>query len=879
MADIALSAVITMAVEIAANLVISEGSGLYWLQEHINWIEREMKRIQSYLEDADAKEVRGRGVANLINDIKDLAHDVEDVLDKFLPQMASRKRKTGLLSCARTSTCTLLTCNCYVERKFAMEIEKIRQRVADIDRSRTTYGITSDGDRAEKDAWDSRRPFLHADEQHIIGFDKDIQKLEAKLLNVESKYDVISIVGMPGLGKTTLAKKVFKSIKHRFECSAMVYVSQEPNPREIMKDIARQVGLDQKEKREEYLETSLYEFLEEKRYIIMLDDIWDNETWDAMKICIPIKFANGGRILLTSRNSGVGRYIGGESSLHELVPLNPNDSWKLFSKMVMDPVRNTDEVCVPPELNDVSRQIIERCGGLPLAIVLTTSLLLSREKTEHAWKGVLGNMGQGEGDKLTKILDLSYKDLPIRLKPCFLYFGLFPESHEISVFQLVNLWVAEKLISASETSGDRTVEDMGEDYLNNLVSRNLIQVVSRRFDGRIRSCRIHDVLHNFCISIAVGSNFFNTLSNISSHSSMRVRRFTTHLSSITKLTSLKHQTPKLRGLLCFNKEGILGVEQPRKIFKEFIFLRVLSIECRLGQYLSVPNEIGNFIHFSYLGLSGNWHAKFPATICNLKNLLTLDAGKCMLLSLPTSIWQMKQLRHLILPATVVFHTPIVGGCKIKNRDMLPIEASLPDLQTLFLVCDDRLRANWLYNFVSLRKLGISYSTEQIIEVLSASTPISDKLENMRLVWSLLYLQECPMTKFDFSHYQNLYKLHLEGSMGKLPNPDTFPPNLTKLTLRMTAFDEESMEAMKKLPKLRILKMQEGSYKGKSIVCFGVQDFPQLEVLQIRGEPHLEELVTEESAMPKLRKLTISSCKNLSTLSERLRNIMDDGKIV
>ncbi|KAK3041665.1 hypothetical protein RJ639_001475 [Escallonia herrerae] len=577
MADIALSAVTTMAVEIAVNLVNSEGSGLYWSQENINWIEREMKRIQSYLEDADAKEVRGRGVANLINDIKGLAHDVDDVLDTFLPQMASRKRKTDGFT------------------HFAMEIEKIRQGVADIDRSRTTYGITSDGDRAEKDAWDSRCPFLHADEQHIIGFDKDIQKLEAKLLNVESKYDVISIVGMPGLGKTTLAKKVFKSIKHRFECSAMVYVSQEPNPREIKKDKARQVGLDQKEKREEYLETSLYEFLEVKRYIIMLDDIWENETWDALKICIPVSFANGGRILLTPRNTGVGRNLGRESFLHELVPLNPNDSWKLFSKMVMDPLGNTDEVCVPPELTDVRRQIVERCGGLPLAIVLTTSLLLSREKTEHAWKGVLGSMGQGEGDKLTKILDLSYKDLPIRLKPCFLYFGLFPESHEISVFQLVNLWVADKLISASETSGDRTVEDMGEDYLNNLVSRNLIQ--------------------------------------------------------------------------------------------------------------------------------------------------------------------MKQLRHLILPATVVFHTPIVGVCKIKNRDMLPIEASLPDLQTLFLVCDDRLKANWLYTF-------------------------------------------------------NLYKLHLEGSMGKLPNPDTFPPNLTKLTLRMTAFDEESMEAMKKLPNLRILKMQEGSYKSK-----------------------------------------------------------------
>ncbi|KAA8522954.1 hypothetical protein F0562_009377 [Nyssa sinensis] len=809
MAEIVLSAVIQKAADIAANLISEEFTRLYWLQKDISWIETEMRRIRAFLKDADAKqdESESEGLANFVNDMRDLAYDVGDIMDTYFPKVVSQRRRKGFLGWLKLAAC--IFSDWYVAHNFSVEIEQIRERVKDINEARTTYGITENGGNTGSDTWNARRRYPHVEQPNVVGFEEHIDKLKAKLLGRDShvQQNVISIVGMPGL--------------------------------ELLQDIAGQVGLE-KEKREEQLEVNLFDFLMQKRYVIVIDDIWDTPTWDALSNGIPKNSEKPSRIIITSRNTDVGIHIGGQSSLHTLQPMDWENSKKLFFKLVMVPQENTNETIDPFQLEELGEKMLHKCGGVPLAIVLTAGLLLLKKKTKQAWEGVLASMGKGQ-DECSKILALSYKDLPIDLKPCFLYFGVFPEDYEISAVELINLWAAEGFIQGG---GEQEVEEVGEDYLNNLITRNLIQVARKKFDGRIKSCRIHDLLHELCITVAEKSNFFNTLQNVTSNP---LRRVTVDRSEIREHIASRYHTPKLRALLCFNNDGSIC----RKDLKSIIgvrFLRVLRIEVRLfpSSFLS---EIGNLSLLSYLRLCGDGLEKLPRTISKLKYLLTLDFPVCPGLKfLPDVIWKMKQLRQIYLRA-------YCSRSEQKMDRWYPIEISLPNLQTLIVrSCD--LNPIWLHKFTSLRKLHIWDPTEGIMKELSGPMPVSEKLEKLRLMWLSLGDVHQALNLFG---YRNLSKLSLRGRMNKLPSPDKLPPNLTKLTLEWNYLEDDPMETLKKLPKLKILILGVDSYKGRRMVCSGGladHNFIQLEELEIVGLVSLEELIVEEGGMPRLNKIRI-----------------------
>ncbi|KAK6781269.1 hypothetical protein RDI58_023453 [Solanum bulbocastanum] len=862
MAEILLTAIINKSIEIAGNLLLQEGSRLNWLKEDINWLQREMRHIRSYIDNAKDKAIEGDSrVKNLIKDIQELAGDVEDLLDEFLPKIQQSNKCKGAI-CRLKTAC--IPCHASFPDEFAIEIEKIKKRVADIDRVRTTYNIM-DTSNNNNDCipLDQRRLFLHADETEVIGLDDDFNMLKAKLLYHDLPYGVVSIVGMPGLGKTTLAKKLYRHVRDQFECSGLVYVSQQPRAGEILHDIAKQVGVTEEE-RKDNLEGNLRSLLKRKRYVILLDDIWDVEIWNYLKLVLDEYDSKmGSKIIITSRNSNVGRYIGGDSSLHVLQPLDSDYSFELFSKKIFNfDYNNNNWANASPDLVNIGRSIVGRCGGIPLAIVVTAGMLRARERTEHSWKKVLESMGHKIQDGCVKVLALSYNDLPIALRPCFLYFGLYPEDHEIRAFDLINMWIVEKLIVVNN-GNMREAESSAEDVLNDLVSRNLIQVAKRTYDGRISSCRIHDLLHSLCVDLAKESNFFHTEHNaFGDPGNVAMVRRITFYSDTNVMNEFFHLNPKptkLRALFCFINDSCIFSPMAHLNFKLLQVLVVMS-----GNDISsvITNKFGNMNCLRYLKLEGAFDGKLPNSIVKHRCLETLDI-RHSLIRLPDSVWESKQLRHLLYKGPTQLRQACGGCCSISTffPNMPP-----NNLQTLMWMDDKFFEPRLLHGLVNLRKLGIRLVSDSTIKKLTLS-PVPMTLEVLKLSFFIKTRRQ-----INLSSYPNIVKLSLYVISKLRLKCEAFPPNLVKLTLVNFEVDGHLVAVLKKMPKLRILKMVFCNHMEEKMDLSG-DSFPQLEVLHIQGSNGLSEVTcTDDVSIPKLKKLLLIDGTSEVRLSERLTKL-------
>ncbi|XP_074314493.1 putative late blight resistance protein homolog R1B-16 [Silene latifolia] len=280
---------------------------------------------------------------------------------------------------------------------------------------------------------------------------------------------VISIVGMPGSGKTTLAMKVYKIVARSFHCSAWCYVSQNYENKGLIQQIINDIEgprEDTEDLSEEDLALKLYQVLMKKKdYLIVLDDVWDIQVWNQLRMCFPLG-NNRNKILLTSRSKVVGLHAAtSDDSCIGLNLISPEKGRILLEKRVFG------GKSFPEHLRDIGMKITDKCGGLPLSLVLIAGVLKNIEQKEQEWEKVSKNLDsfvKNQDDILDK-LELSYKHLPIHLKQCFLYCGAL------------------------------SVEEAAESCLMDLISRSLLIVVKRGSDGQVRTCRVHDLLRDFCI--------------------------------------------------------------------------------------------------------------------------------------------------------------------------------------------------------------------------------------------------------------------------------------------------------------------------------------------------------------------------------------------
>ncbi|KAJ0524319.1 putative P-loop containing nucleoside triphosphate hydrolase, leucine-rich repeat domain superfamily [Helianthus annuus] len=485
-------------------------------------------------------------------------------------------------------------------------------------------------------------------DDEILGLDHDTELVRDKLVEDQKKVVVVSIVGMGGIGKTTLATKVFNDgyVKHHFHVRIWVTVSQKYNKRDVLIQILESVRcqLDLEQSSESRLCELVHKHLMGKKYLIVIDDIWHVETWDALKLFFP-HYNTGSRILLTSRLTEVAMHANSNGYIHHLGCLNKQKSWELLCQKVFH-----GNECPEWSMKHGMR-MVESCKGLPLAVVVIAGVLAKEAWSEEFWVEIANRVGSyivDDQNGCLEILALSYNHLPLHLRECFLYLGGFPEDNNFRVQRLIWLWVAEGFI---QQDGNRSLEDVAEGYLMDLIGRNLVIVANRRKSyGGVKACKMHDFVRELCLRKAKEERFILKIERLVLSSQFYdvvtppykpVRMFINKDVNILGFPYPSAQN--LRSVMCFANFRSFS-DDIAKCFCSFALLRVLDLQhCRL-HYFSCGVDLP--VHLRYLAI-WNSSAYFPSSICKLWNLQTLVYfTTCERTVLPRNISDLVNLRHL-----------------------------------------------------------------------------------------------------------------------------------------------------------------------------------------------------------------------------------------
>ncbi|XP_034704288.1 putative disease resistance protein At1g50180 [Vitis riparia] len=515
-------AIVSFAVERLGDLLIQQASFLQGVSDKVTEIQAELRTMKCFLRDADARQYESEVIRNWVAEIREAAYDTEDIIETYASK-AALSRRSGLQNNLKRYACFLSEFKALHE--VGTEIDAIKSRISRLTASLQSYNIRSisegegSGFRTESQRL-PRRTYSHVVDEDTVGVEDGVEILLEQLMKPDKICSVVSIYGMGGLGKTTLAKKVYHHahVRRHFDHVAWSSISQYFNIRDVVQGILIQLtsaNEEHKKKirnmRDEELFESVYKIQEEKKCLLILDDMWKIGDWENLKPAFPLHKA-GSKILLTTRIQAVASYADPQGFLYQPELLSEEKSWELLRTKAF-PRDDKRDPTTTNQMELLGKEMAKCCGGLPLAIVVLGGLLATKHHTyewERVHKHTKSYLRKGkdkyeqQGSGVSDVLALSYQDVPYQLKSCFLYLGHFPEDHEIHTKTLVQMWVAEGIVSRV---GEETSEDVAEGYLDELIGRCMVQVGRRSSNGRVKTCRLHDLMRDLCLSKAQEENF------------------------------------------------------------------------------------------------------------------------------------------------------------------------------------------------------------------------------------------------------------------------------------------------------------------------------------------------------------------------------------
>ncbi|KAL1546819.1 putative late blight resistance protein R1B-16 [Salvia divinorum] len=697
----------------------------------------------------------------------------------------------------------------------------------------------------------------------VVGLYEDMQQIMDRLVRDNKLIQVIPIVGMGGIGKSTLAEIVYDNqlIKQHFDICAWVTLSpyssidifllkllaslkENLDGRDSLKAI-EEMELEMNRilsKRMHLMEMDdiwsapprdlleeIFKILWGRRYLIVMDNIWSlMEDRNRIKLLFPDNH-NGSRFMLTTRLMNVAAQYG---RVHMMRFLDDEQSWHLFHHKVFG-----DQDC-PLELQTVGEKIVKGCGGLPLSIVTVARLLSTIPRTPKLWQQIEVNDGQ-----LGTILSLSYNHLSLRLKKCFLYMAAFPQDYEIRASALIKLWVAEDFLEypkkptsfLERQNNSKTAEEAAEKCLEDLIKQSLVLVTSRKIDGKLKSCRLHNMVRDFCVRQAGQEKFLLSVTDYFPTPILR-RHFLPQVLQNHHRISVSWHDLYLRDSThssCIT--SIIGIPErgykPKGSVENFTSLKVLHVLRKNDHSYWELGQVFELIDLTYLA-SNIPGSIVPPTISKLQNLETLIIYRSEV-RLPVEIWSLRQLRHLIS----------FSFCPL----LLPegVTLFLENLQTFSMatnfVCSERM----VKVIPNIKKLGICYSR--------------DKFGSIYHLDNLIHLLQLERLKLEV---RSSFVLNLDNHV--------FPLSLKKLELNGEWISWKNMTIVGSLPNLQVFKL-------KNYACYGRHwetingEFVNLRLLLI-DESNLKCWRTDRSHFPMLKCLILHRCPYLDEIPKDIAYI-------
>ncbi|KAH6834082.1 hypothetical protein C2S53_013369 [Perilla frutescens var. hirtella] len=832
-------------------------------EQKLNSLQEKVSVLQAFLDDHSHKS--GETMQSLQAQIRDAAYKAQDIVECHISDhKISSDCKLGGINCGfwrlistfgnRGVSQTAIQ-NEYEEELMkalkqidsvideAMNIQRSSCRVEEIMRVSLVPSLASSSSSSTNDG-----------RNKMVGFDEDLIKIKEVLCEESSRLKVVSIVGMGGIGKTTLARNIFADsyIAYHFHTCAWATVSHGYRLRGILLSILHTLTL-KTDLIEEYIRKSysaetaddklteyVYKSLKGKTYLVVMDDMWSTEAWDDVKGIFPDD-NNGSRVVITTRLTNVAEYAS-SSFIHQLHFLDEDQSWILIREKVF-----VEQTC-PPELEEIGKMVAENCGGLPLQLAVIAGVLAKVEKTISSWQNIAEDISldmANNDEHLSKILSLSYDYLPDHLKPCFLYMGSFLADYTIPISKLIMLWLAEGFLKPVES---KSFEEIAEEYLEDLVKRNLVIVTQKKSNGKYGYYDVHDLLRDLCRLKAREEKFLDLLSNVAEIAKDQ-RRIA--LDSYNDIEQVDKSTfaSSVRSVLYFGNGWDILI-----LLSCLRLLRVLDTPAtRLDHF---PDEITELFHLRYLAFAyqGENQLRFPPSVYKLGNLQTLIIHALSDYFKPIAhlkIWKIPKLRHLLI-FNARFHIP--SSPRINGQFHV-----LENLQTLSTVIDFKLEKETIEMIPNLKKLKVSYTR------MSEAKCTELRLNN------LVHLRTLESLSLEFVSAPSTLIMRMRGHIYvPFPTSYTLPPNVKQLTLTGCGPPSGDMSIIGSLPNLEVLKLREFYFEEEEWET-NEGGFQRLKFLLIE----LSNLVcwrAENTHFRCLERLIISKCRSLEEIPREIGDI-------
>jgi len=814
-------------------------------------LRRKLVSINAVVDDAELKQFRNPYVKAWLDDVRDVLLDTEDLLDEIDYEFSKTQSQIQYQS-SSSQVCSL-------ESKLKEHLDDLESLLNQKDDLglKNVGGVGSElGNKVLEKRNESSSLVA---EEVIYGRDEDKEMILNWLTSDNencSQLSILAIVGMGGMGKTTLAQHVYNdsTIEAKFAIKAWVCISDEFDVFKLTRAILEAIHKSTDDSRNiEMVQGRLKEKLIGRKFFLVLDDVWNEHRDQWKSFQTPLRYgAKGSKILITTRINRVASTMG-SNKIHQLKQLQEDHSWQVFAKHAFQ----GDNSKSISELKEIGLKIVEKCQGLPLALETVGGLLQSKSFVSK-WEGVLrSNIWDLpiEDSKIIPALLLSYYHLPSHLKRCFAYCALFPKDHKFDKEILILSWMAENFLQYSQQS--KSPEEVGEQYFNDLLSRSF-------FQKSIRYKKTYFVMHDLLNDLAKyvsGEMCYRLGVDRPGSVPKTTRHFSTLLNTVEcdEYRSLC-DAKRLRTFINFVTYG-LSIQE---LISNFKFLRLLSLTS--NNIIEVPNTIADLIHLRSLDLSATQIERLPDSICSLYNLQVLKLNNCFKLrELPSTLHELISLRRLELVRTTLTKVPVLLE-KLKNLQVWMGGLEVGKSSSFFSIQQlGQLDLHGKLSITSLENIVDPY------DALAANLKNKTHLVELDLRWDLKLNNEDSIKEREVLEYLQP-SIHLEQFSILNYSGTQFPGWLSdKFLLNMVSLTLSSCKYCQWLPSLGLLPfLKELTISGLHGIVRIDADFygnsysafTSLEKLSFIDMNEWEEWECMTGSFTSLQHLNVSDCPKL-----------------